>query len=103
MIAKLVADGIEVRRSDGGGFILPAYKALELGLRAGRWTVVRAADSETGIWIMRSEGGERVSLWSGPPDTGDLIKAMCWDLFSSTTGVELQPGGMGRYRLQEEI
>jgi hypothetical protein len=100
MIAKLVEQGIEVRRSDGGGFILPAYKAQELGLWAGRWAVVAVPEHEDGIYIMRSEGGERVSLWLGHPDTGDLIKAMCWDLFSSTTGVVLPPKGVGKYKLE---
>lgn len=101
MIAKLVEQGVEVRRSDGGGFILPAYKARELGLWAGRWAVVAVADQEDGVYIRRSEGGERVGLWLGEPDTGELIKAMCWDLFSSTTGVQLSPGAVGKYRLEE--
>ena len=100
MIAKLVTEGVEVRRSDGQGFILPAYKARELGLWAGRWSARPAAEQESGIWVRRSKGGERVGLWKGKPDTGELIKAMCWDLFSSTTGIQLEPGTCSKFVLE---
>lgn len=100
MIAKTVQQGIEVKRSDGGIFILPEYKASELGLRAGKWNVVSVSEQEDGIWIRRSKGGERVGLWKGLPDTGELIKALCWDLFAATTGISLAPGTSGKYRLE---
>jgi hypothetical protein len=102
LIAKLVEQGVEVRRSDGGGFILPAYKARELGLSAGRWVAVKVTEQDTGIYVRRSRGGERVGLWLGHPDTGELVKALCWDLFSSTTGIQLAPGSVGKYRLEAE-
>lgn len=100
MIARHVHDGIEVTRSDGAGFTLQGFKARELGLSAGSWEVIKAGPGESCIHIRRSEVGERVGLWLGEPDTGELIKALCWDLFSSTTGVQLQPGETGKFRLK---
>jgi hypothetical protein len=103
MIARIVEQGIEVRRSDGGSFTLPAYKARELGLWAGRWEAVSVSEQESGIYVRRSTSGDRVGLWKGRPDVGELIKAMCWDLFSSTTGIQLKPGTMAKYRLEETV
>lgn len=101
MIAKLVEQGIEVRRSDGGMFILPAYKARDLGLWAGRWQAVAVPEEEDGIYVRRSTEGDRVGLWLGKPSVGELVKAMCWDLFSSTTGIQLAPGSTGKFKLME--
>lgn len=98
-----IGDGhVSIEHSGNNSILVSPAQARRMGLRTGSWELELAGDDEAGCWLQRSRGGANVLVFrrrEGESGYG-LIRSFCWDIFSKTTGLELEPGQIGKYKLR---
>lgn len=76
--------------------------AFLLKLKEGTFKVKEVKADEKGFWVERNYDGyehiDNAVIYSERPPHG-FIRYFCWDLFSSTTGIDLEPNEFGKYAL----
>lgn len=102
--AENIGDGsISVTHSGSKYLLVSAAQARRMGLGGGRWELEPVAEEERGCWLQRTKNGSRVLVTLRRPDglRPVLVRDFCWDIFSKTTGLILEPGAFGKFRLKE--
>jgi hypothetical protein len=101
--AEDIGDGtISVSHSNDKYILVSRSQARRMGLGVGGWEMVPAGPEERGCWLMRTKGGGNVLVTMRAPDCGrdtGLVRSFCWDIFARTTGLDLEPGKFGKYKL----
>ena len=91
---------VSVDHGDNKYVVLTCMETIALGISRGKWRVVQVEAGANGLWVRRGSSGLKAYIYKRHPEVampGDLVKSFCWDRFSAATGVQLGPGGVGKF------